>query len=191
VNNGLYDAEAPLSQSPILNAQNPWQKLNEVQVNGVGSPTITFEQIPQGFRNLYLTGQVRVSNAAEAGVLAARFNYDAGANYDQIADDNFNSALSASPSAGATSATIGRVLAASATAGRAGVFECTIFNYASPYWQKVMSTWCGYYDGGVGNQLFLSNEAWRSTLPITVIQLIETSGNNFVNGSVVSLYGLL
>lgn len=156
--------------------------------------SVTFSNIPQGFRHLQLFIQARVDRVAEFDNVIVRFNGDSGANYDTEAIDSSG----ASVSSGATRATASPTpLGAEAASSRANNFSpgtLFILGYSNPAMEKRTIGFSSIY-GDLSADADLRNlfrtGLWRSLNVITSIALLPSVGPNFVSGSRFQLYGIL
>lgn len=155
--------------------------------------SVTFASLPQNFRSLLFTTQVRTDKVATNDIVLWRANADAGANYDYV---NAFGIAGAAGSGNAIAATSGFFAYCDAANSRAACFggSLAIFpNYRSNTMEK--QSW--NIGGNVGVPTagtivcIFDNSHWRSTAAITQIDLFPSTGPNFVAGSVFQLYGIL
>jgi hypothetical protein len=177
LNNGAYLSDAFISET-VLSAS---------------ATSVTFSNIPQGFRHLVVMSSVRTDRVAENDTLVIRANGDGGANYDF--QQLFGS--SATASASTVRGTTGFLHVTEASNSRANAFSPTI----AWIWNYTINTqdkYCIGLSGFVGN---LSADAdlnigvrlghWRNLNVITSLVLVPNTGPNFVSGSRFQLYGVL
>ena len=174
LSNGAYLSNAFISET-ILSAS---------------AASVTFSNIPQGFRHLMILAQARSDQAAEIDTLICRFNGDTGSNYDysQIQNGVYSATRPA------TFVTCGFTEAANSRAAAYSLTQVVISAYSRAGIDKYSSG----YGGCFGN---LSADAdlfyltvyghWRNTNVITSVTLSLTPGPNFVSGSRFQLYGIL
>lgn len=178
LNNGAYLAAAFISET-ILSAS---------------ASSVTFSNIPQGFRHLFLMCTVRTDRAAESDTLNVRLNNDSGNNYDF--QQLFGSSTTASASTlRATSALI--IGVTEAAQSRDNAFAPTI----AWIWNYSLSTQDKYsigLSGLIGNlsadtdlNIGVRLAHWRNLNVVTSIVLLPNTGPNFVSGSRFQLYGIL
>jgi hypothetical protein len=150
-------------------ARRPWRSLGAVALLGLAALVIR-----------------RCSAAATVVSVQMQFNGDGGGNYDTQLIQGASSSASALGSFGQTSSTAAQLTGSTATASWAGGGELRIYDYKGTTFMKV--------GNGTSSQLGASaldvwSIQWRSAAAINSVKLFPTSGN-FVDGSVVSLYGL-
>ena len=152
---------------------------------------ITFSSIPGNFRNLNLVVQARGDQDAAVTSVLIQFNGDTGSNYDYqyLAGQAAN--LSAAEAFAQAFILVGQVAANTAGAGIAGGLDITIHNYSGTTLNKGLSSLASTKTGtSTGNLLtWLIGGFWRNSAAITSIKIYPAS-DNFVAGTVASLYGL-
>lgn len=153
--------------------------------------TKTFSAIPGTYRSLRLEWVGRSSQAATSTNITVQFNGDTASNYDSQLKAASATTLSASESLGATSALVGSLSAASATANYAGSGRLFINEYAGTTFFKSGQSQYSYQTGTASGNL--TNRAyvigWRSTSAITSMTVALASGN-YVSGTKLRLYGI-
>lgn len=162
-------------------------KIGEVVTSGSQS-TVTFSSISSSYRNLEIQISGRGSNASTAVELRMRFNGDTGNNYDSVRNNRFATAVYRA----ASSCVVAEILGSTGPTDAAGSSTINIQNYKGTTFQKSYTgmavTKVGTAsDGDITGTQQVSG-FWRNTAAITQIDIFTASGN-FVNGSVVSLYG--
>lgn len=184
----------PLSADVTLNAtasgSGALTLIQEV-VTASSQANVEFASIPGTYRDLVIIARGCGTNASQLVSVRLRFNNDTGANYDdEVTQSNNNATPISFPLLAGTSSYIGNIKAASGTANFADGLEAVIFNYKNTAFQK-----CGHRGGGTrttsaGANMY--NETggfwWRNVAAITEIDVFLSAGN-WVDGSVVSLYG--
>lgn len=165
-------------------------KLGQAELSSTAS-SVTFSSIPQTYKNLLLIMDMRTSVAAAVDTVVIRLNGDAGANYDRQVLAVGNATTTAAASIGTTVAEIAQVPAASATAnffGSAVVF----FPAYTRAQHKGFLAYGGSRDlanvANIGLRLYAG--WWRNVAAITQIDILPTTGPNFVSGCSFYLYGL-
>lgn len=153
---------------------------------------IDFTSIAATWRHLLLVVQARTDRAAQAGdTLALRFNNDSGNNYDtQLLRGNNATAL-ASNAAAATSATLGLITGAGASAGKSGIVTVWVPNYRGTAFEKQLVSQNADFASTAAADMFSQANAcnWRSTAAITRVTIFSINGANLISGTVASLYG--
>lgn len=164
--------------------------ISEVVTSG-SAANVQFAAIPATYRDLELRVTGRGNIAAANTSIRFRFNADTGANYDMDGMDYNNTPNLAQIIAG-TAGQMGYIAGSTAPANSAEAAVLRIGNYRGTVFHKA-STGHGSLKVGTGaTQLYASIFAnwWRSTAAITQIDVFPNS-STFVDGSVVSLYGIM
>jgi hypothetical protein len=163
-------------------------------VTASSQASVTFSSIPGGFRDLIVRVRGRASDSAAVDSVLIQLNGDTGGNYDFQFWQAFGSTSTAASSFGQTSISVGQIPAATATANFAGSAEVTFYNYVGTIFDKECNSISGASSGTSGNGMarISVHGNWRNTAAITSIKVfLSGAGANFVNNSVVSLYGSL
>lgn len=164
-------------------------KLGEVAV-AVAAPTIDLPNIPQGFRHLLLRVSGRSTEAAEQTAVSARFNVDAGANYDWQANQANGVNAFGYESLATTGILLGYVAGASAPAGAVGAAEAALHDYRGSLHKSCLA-FTGFRGAAPSGSTAAINISgfWRNVAAINRVTLVLAAGN-FDVGTVASLYGL-
>lgn len=157
--------------------------------------SVTFAAIPQHFRSLLLANQVRTDVAGEADNVLARFNGDAGANYDYV--HLYGRGNNTRTSVGGIAVTSIALSLCEGANSRANVFSPSLSylsGYTSASAEKIVNS-CpnsiyGNRDANTDFYVWVSGGAWRSINAITSITYLPSLGANFVAGSIFQVYGL-
>lgn len=152
--------------------------------------TKTFSSIPGTYRALRLEWVGRSSDGAATVNMAVQFNGDASAIYDRQQITASAATVSGAEGFAATSAVIGTLPAAGATANYPGTGLLTIPEYAGTTFHKQGMT-DHAFQSATSTASFsrrLSSIGWRSTAAITSLTAALTAGN-YVTGSKLRLYG--
>lgn len=150
---------------------------------------VSFSSIPQGFRDLEVIVRGRADAVADDVAVRIQFNGDTAANYrfQQIFGAASNAAVQDNSEAQIVWV---QLPGANSTTGFVGAGRMTIFNYRDTTFHKGVISH-GTQNVATNNQRTLvTSGSWASTSAITSIRVFLASGN-FVDGSIVSLYGLL
>lgn len=156
-----------------------------------GTGIVTFSGFPATYRDLILIVRGRGATAAASVAALMTFNNDTGTNYDkERLTASAGTTVSAAGNAAASNIDMGGIAAASATADVADVIQAEIFDYRGTTFQKAVLTRNTTKVGTASTNLTQQVQSgwWRSTAAITEIDVTLNAGN-FVDGSVVSLYG--
>ena len=158
---------------------------NTVGSGGVAS--VTFSSIPATYTDLIL--KVSSRNSGGTNNYAMRFNGSSASEYKDIGIyGNGSSASSASnPTSGA--GVYGVVNQGTFTTNAFDTNEIYIPNYRSSSF-KVMSIDQAQESNAAGMFMILNAGAWANTSAITSITLTPLSGNNYVQYSTFTLYGI-
>lgn len=164
--------------------------ITEVVTSGSQS-TVTFSSIPTTWRDLEVRVRARGTASATNVIVALRFNSDSGNNYDYVDAHWFSNFTAFGPQAVAqASIQIGYITAATGGANYTGGIQVRIYDYKGTTFYKEVDTdfgaTLGVGSGQVGGGKF--SGAWRNTAAINAVLVLLSSGN-FVDNSVVSLYG--
>jgi len=178
LNNGAYLSNAFISET-VLSAS---------------AASVTFSNIPQGFRNLLIFSRARSDTVAEQDILVPRFNGDSGANYDiQILTAN-NATLTGLAVRANTNGGGGRIEAAQSRGNNFSPVQTWIYDYSRAGVEKWNMSFSANF-GDVSADADLRWEVrvgrWRNTNVITSATLLPATGPNFVSGSRFQLYGIL
>ncbi|KAF1698364.1 hypothetical protein CSC62_05505 [Pseudoxanthomonas jiangsuensis] len=162
-------------------------KIGEVVTSG-SQAVVTFTSIPATYRHLELRILGRGTASAVEANSAIRFNGDSGNNYDSIRENRFG--------AGASGVAVSRIdafslAAANAPAGTASPVTICIPDYRGTTFHKSMTALSSIKQANATANEFMQTGSgyWRNTAAITQIDIALSAGN-WVDGSVVSLYGL-
>jgi hypothetical protein len=182
----LQSGDIAAGQAPVLLATSG--------VLGGVSTGFSFSGITQAFAHLELRMHVRSTHPAVTDSVIILLNGDNGAHYyGQRALFAGATATMAETGPSSTFANIGYMPGASALAGLFGVLSVMLPNYsgASGY-KSMLSTGAYNYGNVAGNTgVTLNGNTWLSagTLNITSLFVGSSNGQNFVAGSILSLYG--
>lgn len=153
--------------------------------------SVTFSSIASTFTHLVLSIMGRGSQAATTIDIRLQFNSDTGSNYNsEVFVQGGTGAGSAAEALAAASIRIGDITAASATANYAGLIEAVIQGYAqTTFFKPVAGLTSGPKNtSGGGQNVEIASGLWLSTVAINAIKVFPSAGN-FVDGSIVALYG--
>lgn len=145
--------------------------------------TISFTNIPQGYKHLQIRGNI--ANSLGVGAFTMTFNGDTSANYAW----HYLQGNGAAVSVGATTSTTSMTGALGTnTASTFGGSVTDILDYTNTNKYKTLKVVHGYEANGSGYAQ-INSGLWMSTAAITSISI--TSGNgNFTTYTRLSLYGL-
>jgi hypothetical protein len=178
LNNGAYLATAFISET-VLSAS---------------AASVTFSNIPQGFRHLMVMCSARTDRVAENDTIFIRANGDSGANYNFQRISGSSATASASTIRGTTGFLVGNSEASQSRANTFAPMIAWIWDYAI----NTQDKFCIGLSGRIGN---LSADAdlnigvnlghWQNLNVLMSLVLAPGTGPNFVSGSRFQLYGIL
>jgi len=165
-------------------------KIATVTVGSGGAASMDFTSIPSTYTDLLIYHSCRVNDAANAADMNIQFNADTGANYSfrRLTGDG-SAAASGSGSSNALFYLAGLGTGTSATANTFGNTMVYIPNYTSSNQKS------GSYDGvsennGTAGFDHLGAVIYTGTSAISSIKLRAYSGNNILQYSTATLYGI-
>jgi hypothetical protein len=171
---------------------NCWIPIEQVVLQETVS-FVMFEDIPQDFRALVLSGQIRTSRDAEQDVLRVRFN-ESSSNYDYIHVDFFCTNVTDTDCGQAVSSIqAGLCEGASSMCDVYSPFAFRLPGYARTDRRK----WLVLLQGGrIGSlerwlRISLSRGLWENLEPVTSVMVYPGIGPNFVPNCIFELYGVL
>lgn len=155
---------------------------------GTGSSTtISFTSIPSTYKHLQIRVNGRSDSAAAAGSISVYANNDTtSANYARHRLSGEGTTASATGAASLTML-LGRVSAATATAGIMGTSIIDVLDYQSTSKYKTFRSFSGQDQNGTGD-LWLTSGLWLNTAAINRIDLVL--GGNWTTASTIALYGI-
>lgn len=161
-------------------------------VTAASATNVSFTSIPATYRDLIVRVRGRLTTSAVSEVLRMRFNGDSGANYNTHATQLVNVTPGGFVNVGLTYAYIGSLSAATATASYADTCEALIGDYRGTTFHKSGLMRSSYMTSAAASAMKSETGGfwWRSASAITQIDVFPAA-NAFVDGTVVSLYGLL
>lgn len=165
--------------------------ITETVTSGAAT-NVSFASITGTYRDLHVRVRGRGTKSATLCVVQMRFNGDTGANYDQNDIEVNSSYLTPGQIVAATKIAIGYLAAATAPPNVADSICTDVFDYRGTTFQKSTSGQSTVKAANSGGNLYVvvSSGWWRSTAAITQIDVFPDTGA-FVDGTVVSLYGLM
>jgi hypothetical protein len=155
--------------------------------------SLSVSGIPGTYSALMVVFVGRGSTAALAAETRVRFNGDTGTNYDFEEFNATGGASGFSQTLGATSARMGYMPAATATANRAGMTHLSIPNYAGTTFDKIAAAYTASAFNASGSAINAGapSMCWRPATPVAVTSVtVFPSAGNVVAGSKLMVYGL-
>lgn len=161
-------------------------KLSEVVTSG-SQASVTFSSFPSSYRDLIIVVRGRGTASQYDDAIVLQFNGDSGSNYDYI-QAFLATSYGNSSHQGQTSLFTVQLPSATATANFAGACEITVADYkGTTFYKSVYAIghdwWSSQHDRGM-----VTAGRWQNTSAITSI-LVAWGAGNFVDNSVVTLYG--
>lgn len=174
-----------------LEVTNSFVALDKTELT-VDTSLITFANIPQIYASLKIIMSVRSRIVATSSSIGIRFNNDGGANYDSLRSDiRHSSILTTSENIAAGAMFIGSIVGDTVPADVFSGLELIIPDYIGANEKSLH----GGSDFKIGNsttnlRLGIFGGWWRDVSPITEIDLITASADDFAAGSKFYLYGI-
>lgn len=159
-------------------------------VGAGGAASVTFNNIPQSYKDLVIVGSTRTTNASALGYIGVRLNGDSGTNYSYVMLDAYTSAYTFATAAPGFNCVFGGTNGNSTVASSFGDIRITIPDYTKGAFKAIQldSTTADNTATAVMDQIA---GQWRSTAPVTSITLADTlSPANFAQYSSFTLYGV-
>jgi hypothetical protein len=174
-----------------VSADNYYMEPIATQLLSSTAATVTFDNIPQGYKHLQLRQMARL-NVSDLGteITRLRFNDDSSASYSQHAVYGTRSAAGASAAASQTMTNSGALLQRSNNTLVFTVGITDILDYSNINKYKTVRTLTGGDDNTDGGWLGIYSGLWQNTAGITKIVLTPTAAINFGVNSRFSLYGI-
>ena len=152
---------------------------------------VTFSGIPATYEDLIVIVNGRADKAsASYDDLRMQVNADTGANYDSEGSEVNNTSHAGTPNLAANWWNIGWLPASTAPASTSGSAEIVIPNYRRTTFNKSMMHRCALKLSAAASGFFVRHGGgwWRNSAAIDTVKVFPLA-SNFVDGSVVTLYG--
>jgi hypothetical protein len=164
-------------------ATNTYVALDKITVTGSAVPSITFTGISQGYTDLILVVNGKVTTAADnLKIQVGNGSIDTNSNYSYV----YLAGDGASPTSGNNSSQ------PSTLSGRLGIVNSTniihFMNYSNTTTYK--SILSRGNDASTNGQVAAYFCTWRSTAAINTIKILEQTGDTYAVGTTFSLYGV-
>jgi hypothetical protein len=161
-------------------------------VTSGGAASITFSDIPPTYRHLQIRGILRTDQSGNGGsALGMQFNGDTGSNYfNHRAYGNASGFTNDSSGSLTNNPQIGN---GSSSGNEVSTFATNIIDivdYTGTQNKKTARSISGMDFGSAAGYPMFIHMTWNNTNAITSIRLFHTGGNNFVEHTNFSLYGL-
>lgn len=174
--------------APFLGA---YEWIQSVTVGSLGASSVTFSEIPQGYRHLQIRGVARnTASGTSFDNASITLNGDTGSNYSAhiLYGDGGGSAASAGNASVAASSYSYYTPRAGSTSNVFGGFVVDILDYSNTVKNKTLRCLGGVDLNGSG-RVFLSSASWMSTAVVSSLTLGAGSGS-LAQYSTFSLYGI-
>ena len=156
-------------------------------VGNGSSGVITFSSIPSTYKHLQVRVLGRSGTATNPTTYFLRFNADGGSNYAYHELKGDGSTASASGTASTSTARVGIIPSAGASANIMGTSIIDIHDYTSKTKNKTTRVFSAEDRNGAGN-IYLTSSLWMNTAAINELTLHTAS--NWTTTTVISLYGI-
>ena len=184
---GIFSAAGAGGGGPITDSS---YELIETQILGSAVSGYTFTNLntySSTYKHLQIRGAVRATLSATSESFNLRFNGDTSSNYSQHGLSGNGSSVGSYSSVGQTSAYVGQITAANATANAHSGFVLDILDSYSTSKNKTIRALMG--SASNYNLIALTSGSWFSTASITSVTLY--AGNqNLAAGTRMSIYGI-
>lgn len=173
-----------------VSADNYYMEPIATQLLTSTAATITFDNIPQGYKHLQLRSISRL-NVSDTGteITGINFNGDTGANYARHGVYG-NSTVGANANASQTTSNSGQIIQRSTNTSVFSVGVMDILDYSSGNKFKTIRNLTGGDDNTAGGWVGFYSGLWMNTAPITKIVLTPSAAINYGVNSRFSLYGI-
>jgi len=174
--------------SSKLKASGAFESIATVTTSASQS-TVSFTSIPSTYKHLQLRIHTRSNRASSDTTAVIRFNSDSGANYNNHRIYGNGSTVSADGNTNETRVLFLTINAAGAAVASYSPYIVDVIDYASTSKNKTAKAIGGKDNNNTDGYIFLQSGSWRNTAAITTVELIDVI-STFVNGSIISLYGI-
>ncbi len=161
-------------------------------VTSASQASVSFTSIPATYRDLIVKVRGRGDTAAVAVNVLVRLNNDSGSNYhnEYVIATGTISPVTATQVVSQTSMFMGALPAATATASYSGMTQILVGDYRGTTFFKTLVATAGASlgTGGATQAVDLIMGQWISATAVTRLDVLLSAGN-FVDNTVVSLYG--
>jgi len=169
-----------------------WNVIGHQELSG-GASSVSFSSIAADYDHLYLLSSTRSDESTVNSYLNFQVNGDTGSNYTRRAI-NFNSTSPNSPTGDGGSVWIYQWLpGGSAPSDTFGICETYFLNYANTDgYKQILSTGTNASGSTTASEYGarFSGGVWESTAAINRVDVIQESGDDFVQYSTFTLYGI-
>ena len=175
------------SKYDTVSADNYYMEPIATTLLGSTAATITFDNIPQGYKHLQVRG-IYQNNQANSSVDYVQMVINSDTSSSYVTHRLQGNGATASASATAATVYAYPTFSVQGIASIYGTFVMDILDYANVYKYKTIRTLGGYDGNGAGN-VGLNSNLWMNTASITKLQFSVQTGS-FNTNSRLSLYGI-
>jgi hypothetical protein len=169
---------------------NTFVKIASVTVGSGGAANIEFTSIPGTYTDLKLVYCTRTNRSVFVEAIYLEFNGSGGTAYsDRLLFGTGAAALSNSSSSQANINNVGITAGNTATANTFGNGEIYIPNYTGSQNKSTSADATGE-NNATDSYMYFNSGLWANSAAITQIKLVPVNGNNFLQYSTATLYGI-
>ena len=173
-----------------VSADNYYMEPIATTLLGTAASSITFSNIPQGYKHLQIRTISRTaSTASDADNLGLQFNGDTGANYATHFLYGDGATALGNGVTSDTRARTDHTAAALSASNIFGIGFTDILDYSNVYKYKTTRALSGVDRNGSGI-VMLRSALWMNTAAVTSIVVVTVSGSNLAANTRVSLFGI-
>jgi hypothetical protein len=179
-----------IKYNDIAADNNYMETIASALVGAGGTASITFSNIPQGYKHLQIRGIARTNrpDGNQDGIKLV-YNSDTGSNYANHYLLGNGSAASTSGGSSVNYNWFNGVTNSVSTANCYGGFLLDLIDYSNTSKYKTLRFLSGREDNTAGAVWFESG-IWTNNAPVTSIRFTPNTGPNFVQHTRLSLYGI-
>ena len=169
-----------------------WNLIQHQELSS-GAASVTFTGISASYDHLVLLSSARSDSSSYTDYINFQVNNDTGSNYSRRAINNNTGTVGAVSGSSGTVWTYNYMTAANALADTFGVMETWFINYSNTaHYKTVMSTSTASNNSGTSAQYGqrFAGGLWSNTAAISEIDILTSGGDDFVQYSSFTLYGI-
>lgn len=196
---GFTPSSTPMSVSKSMSIPNSIALIDSVEITSTGLPYFGFSGIPQDFSHLILKYSLKTNGTGAVETLYARLNGDqSNLYYTVVAYGEGSGTGTFTPINASNTLHVGYTATVNAQNNNFnyGASEMIIFAYSESAPKNMLADSHFIANAPSGPTAYqsavqgINSGGYNSTTPITSIEFWNASGASFVEGSVVSLYGI-
>ena len=177
-----------------LSADNNYMEtIASTLVGAGGTSSITFSNIPQGYKHLQIRIIARTTRTSYSNdYMLLRFNGDSGSNYSNHALTGTGGSAGSIGYASQTASSIQRFAGNAMTANAFGVAIIDILDYTNTSKYKTLRNIGATDDNDIGGtaEVGFYTNCWMNTAPITSMVFTTSPSANITQNSRISIYGI-